>query len=84
MNTRIALLCAVVLPLLACAQEGAQQKAAAVKAVPAGDPRIALATKIPGARPEDLHATPVPGIYEITHGTDNLLHHRRRRLCVLR
>jgi thiol:disulfide interchange protein DsbC len=70
MKTRIALLCALVLPLLACAQEGAQQKAAAAKPVPASDPRIALAAKIPGAKPEDLRATPVPGIYELTHGTD--------------
>lgn len=38
--------------------------------VPAGDPRIALAAKIPGAKPEDLRPTPVAGIFEITHGTD--------------
>jgi thiol:disulfide interchange protein DsbC len=70
MNTRIALLCVLFLPLLASAQEGAQQKPATAKAVPAGDPRIALAAKIPGAKPEDLRATPVPGIFELTHGTD--------------
>jgi thiol:disulfide interchange protein DsbC len=38
--------------------------------VKSGDPRIALAAKIPGARPEDLRATPVPGIFELVHGTD--------------
>lgn len=38
--------------------------------VPTGDPRIALAAKIPGTRPEDLRATPVPGIYEIVHEAD--------------
>lgn len=70
MKTRIALLCALVLPLLACGQEGAAQKPAAAKAVAAGDPRIALAAKIPGAKPEDLRVTPVPGIFELTHGTD--------------
>jgi thiol:disulfide interchange protein DsbC len=79
MNTRNALLCAVLLPLMACAQDGAQQKAAAAKpaAAPvtsasasAADPRIALAAKIPGATADDLRATPVPGIYELTHGTD--------------
>jgi thiol:disulfide interchange protein DsbC len=70
MKTRIAVLCVLVLPLLACAQDGTQQKTAAAKSVPAGDPRIALAAKIPGAKPEDLRATPVPGIFEILHGTD--------------
>jgi thiol:disulfide interchange protein DsbC len=70
MKTRIAVLCALVLPLLACGQEVAPQKSAAAKPVAAGDPRIALAAKIPGAKPEDLRATPVPGIFELTHGTD--------------
>jgi thiol:disulfide interchange protein DsbC len=31
---------------------------------------VALATKIPGVKPQDLHATPVPGIYELVHGAD--------------
>ena len=34
------------------------------------DPRVELAAKIPGAKPEDLRATPVPGIFELTHGAD--------------
>jgi thiol:disulfide interchange protein DsbC len=38
--------------------------------VAAGDPRIALAAKIPGTRPEDLRATPVKGVYELAHGAD--------------
>jgi thiol:disulfide interchange protein DsbC len=76
MNIRIALLWTVVLPLAACAQEVAVPKVAvaAPASVPApvaaGDPRIALAAKIPGAKPEDLRATPVPGIFELSHGTD--------------
>jgi len=71
MNIRIALLCAVVLPLVACAQDAPPAKAVqAAKAVAADDPRVALAAKIPGAKPEDLRATPVPGIYELSHGTD--------------
>jgi thiol:disulfide interchange protein DsbC len=73
MKIRIAMLCAVVLPLAACAQENAPKASPALiapAAVPAGDPRIALAAKIPGAKPEDLRATPVPGIFELTHGTD--------------
>lgn len=66
MNIRFALFCTVALPLFALAQGTAAPKSA----VPAGDPRIALAAKIPGAKPEDLRATPVPGIFELTHGTD--------------
>lgn len=34
------------------------------------DPRIAIAAKFPGTRPDDLHASPIPGIYELTRGTD--------------
>src|SRR5690606_19107715 len=33
-----------------------------------GDPRIELAAKMPGTRPEDLRASPVAGIYEVVHG----------------
>lgn len=32
-----------------------------------GDPRIALAAKMPGAKPEDLRFTPVAGIFELVH-----------------
>jgi thiol:disulfide interchange protein DsbC len=35
--------------------------------VPPGDPRIALAAKMPGIQPSDLRASPVPGIYEVAH-----------------
>jgi thiol:disulfide interchange protein DsbC len=34
------------------------------------DPRVALAAKIPGTRPQDLRSTPVAGIYEISHGAE--------------
>jgi thiol:disulfide interchange protein DsbC len=38
---------------------------------PAGaDPRVEVAKRIPGARPEELRASPIPGIYEYTHGTE--------------
>lgn len=65
MNIRNVLFAVLALPLVALAQQPATKTA-----VPAGDPRIALAKKIPGAKPEDLRATPVPGIFELTHGTD--------------
>lgn len=35
------------------------------------DPRAALAAKIPGgAKPEELHASPIAGMYELARGTD--------------
>lgn len=38
--------------------------------VPSVDPRIALAKKIPGTTPEELRASPIPGIYELERGSD--------------
>ena len=55
------------------ARPAAAQPAAAAQPPQAGDkadPRIALAAKIPGTKPEDLRPTPVPGIYELTQGAD--------------
>jgi thiol:disulfide interchange protein DsbC len=37
---------------------------------PNPDPRIELARKIPGAKPEDLRASPIAGMYELTRGAD--------------
>jgi thiol:disulfide interchange protein DsbC len=73
------------LTALACVSAVAQQPAsmnsvgataAAVAAQPAttaaaaADPRVAIAAKIPGTRVEDLHASPVPGLYQLNHGAD--------------
>jgi thiol:disulfide interchange protein DsbC len=35
-----------------------------------GDPRVEVASHISGAHPEELRATPVPGLWELTRGTD--------------
>ena len=45
---------------------------ATVEAQPAGkaDPRAELASKIPGARAEELRPSPIPGLYEMMRGTD--------------
>jgi len=34
------------------------------------DPRIAIAARIPGATPDQLRATPIPNIYELSRGAD--------------
>src|SRR5690349_17099924 len=35
------------------------------------DPRAAIAAKIPGgAKPEELRASPIPGMYELARGTE--------------
>lgn len=53
--------------LLSCAAAAAPTAAPGKASV---DPRVAIASKIPGTRPEDLHPSPVPGIYELTRGAD--------------
>lgn len=81
MNIRLLFLLSLAMPLAACGDgvsapaadspaPAAARPAADVVKVAEGDPRIALAALIPGAEPEDLRATPLPGIYELVHGTD--------------
>jgi thiol:disulfide interchange protein DsbC len=38
--------------------------------VQAADPRIEIAKKFPGTTADELHATPIPGMYELVQGTD--------------
>jgi thiol:disulfide interchange protein DsbC len=52
------------------AQAGTPAQAAAAASSGPVDPRVAVAAKIPGAKPEDVHPTPIPGIYELMRGTD--------------
>jgi thiol:disulfide interchange protein DsbC len=54
--------------VMATAQVPAGQKSAAAAA--SGDPRVELASKIPGAKPDDLRQSPIPGIYQLTKGAD--------------
>lgn len=44
--------------------------AATPLAAPAADPRVAIAAKMQGVKAEDLHASPIPGIYELLRGGD--------------
>jgi thiol:disulfide interchange protein DsbC len=49
----------------------AAQAPAGKKAVTAAtDPRVELASKLPGTKPDDLRESPIPGVYELTKGTD--------------
>jgi thiol:disulfide interchange protein DsbC len=57
-------------PLLLAATSAAVPAAGAAPAVTAADPRVAIAAKMAGVKPEDLHATPIPGIYELLRGGD--------------
>jgi len=59
-------------PAAAAARESASAPAreSASKEAASKDPRVELAAKIPGAKPEELRATPIPGVYELARGTD--------------
>ena len=46
------------------------QLAAAQAPAPAPDPRVEVSSRIPGTRPDQLRPTPMPGVYELTRGTD--------------
>lgn len=77
----LAAACLVLAPLAAQAQQPAPKadaaRPAAAKAEAArapgkapADARAAVAAKIPGAKPEDLRESPLPGIWELMRGTD--------------
>ena len=59
---------------LILAMVGAATPLAALAAEPPAaakpDPRVELASKVPGATPEDVRASPIPGMYEVMRGTD--------------
>ena len=47
-----------------------QQQSAAPQLAASGDPRLEISKKVPGIKPEDLRATPIPNIYEMTRGSE--------------
>lgn len=53
-------LASATVPFAVTAAEPAQAK----------DPRVEIAAKIPGAKPDELRESPIPGIYEMTRGTE--------------
>lgn len=44
--------------------------AAAAEPVAGADPRVAIAKQLPGAKPEDLRPSPIPGVWEWVNGAD--------------
>jgi thiol:disulfide interchange protein DsbC len=46
------------------------QASAAAPATDSSDPRIEVASHLPGAKPDDLRASPIKGMYEYSRGTD--------------
>jgi thiol:disulfide interchange protein DsbC len=48
----------------------AQQPAAVPQPAASGDPRVEISKKVPGIKPEDLRATPIANIYEMTRGSE--------------
>jgi thiol:disulfide interchange protein DsbC len=59
---------ALLVALGAMASLTAQTQAQSAK--PAADPRVEIAAKIPGTKPDELRETPIPGVYQLTRGTD--------------
>ena len=57
-------------PLVPAATPAAVPAGSPAPTVTAADPRVAIAAKMAGVKPEDLHATPVPGVYELLRGGD--------------
>ena len=56
--------CALLLGLLSVTLASAAQSPTET------DPRVAIAARIPGATPDQLRATPIPNIYELSRGAD--------------
>jgi len=58
------------MPQQSAAQPAPPQQSTAQQTPGKADGRADVAARIPGTRAEDLRPTPVPGIYELTRGTD--------------
>jgi len=60
----------IALPYAAQAQTAAAQPAPAQQAAVKADPRVEIASRIPGVKPEELRASPIPNIYEMFRGSE--------------
>lgn len=48
----------------------AANTAGAAQSAAKADPRVEIAARIPGTKPEELRATPIPNIYELSRGSE--------------
>ena len=55
---------------MAAAKPAAAQQAPGPQPVATGDPRVEISKKVPGIKPDDLRATPIPNIYEMARGSE--------------
>jgi thiol:disulfide interchange protein DsbC len=61
----------VTLPYAAAAEPAASASSAPVQSGTAkADPRVEIASRIPGAKAEELRATPISNLYELTRGSE--------------
>jgi thiol:disulfide interchange protein DsbC len=58
------------LPYVVSAQAVSALAAPAPQTSAKTDPRVAIASRIPGTRPEEFRASPIQGIYELTRGSE--------------
>lgn len=66
-----ALACVTAQAQIAAAKPAAaEQQAAAQQPAANADPRVEISKKVPGIKPEDLRATPIPNIYEMARGSE--------------
>jgi thiol:disulfide interchange protein DsbC len=56
--------------MAAAKPEVAQQPGGAQQPSANADPRVEISKKVPGIKPEDLRATPIPNIYEMARGSE--------------
>jgi thiol:disulfide interchange protein DsbC len=52
------------------ATQAAPSQPAAAQSTAKVDPRVEISSRIPGTKPEELRATPIPNIYELTRGSE--------------
>jgi thiol:disulfide interchange protein DsbC len=55
---------------MAAAKPSPAQHVAAPPPAAKVDPRVEIASRIPGVKPDDLRATPIPNIFEMTRGSE--------------
>ncbi len=69
-------LASMALPYTVPAQPAPTATVASAQSAPAqagsakADPRVEIASRIPGAKPDELRATPIPNLYEMTRGSE--------------